>query len=285
MASDEAQNYGFSKRWLDKHKDVNAVVQKAIDSGWTQERLAVEIKNTGWYRNQEEAQRKWSTIIVEQPREARRIKADNKRAAQQTASLLGVSLSDSKANELADKGSRYGWDEDDFRVAMSGLITTSAITSHTMPLGDTANLIAQINQYEEQYLIKVTNSHRLSMAKRLARGDIQMEDVRSHFVRHAARTYASVADDINAGMTMTEIMQPYLQDAAEELGVSSANINTFDPKWTAAVTGGDNNEALTREQWLEKIRTDKQYGYANTRKAKNEAAELSNSIKRMFGMG
>lgn len=280
---DEAQNYGFSKTWLAKHPDVYAKVKKAIDEGWTQERLAVEIKNTNWYKKNTEAERKWSTIVVEQPDEANKMKADARRAAQQIAGLMGVQLSGSQLDSFALKGAKFEWDEDDYRVAISGKITMDMITSPTAQMGDVANMVAQVNQYEEQYLINVGNSQRLDWAKRLARGDIQLEDIRTHFIRHAARTYGGVADDIRAGATVAEIMAPYLQDAAEELGVTQASIDMGDAKWTAAITADNNTRALSREEWLTKIRTEGRYGYNETRKAKNEAASISNSVMRMFG--
>ncbi len=277
---DEAQNYGFSKTWLSKNRDVYAKVKKAIDEGWTQERLAVEIKNTNWYKKNTEAERKWSTISVEQPDEAAKMKSDARRAAQQIATLLGVSLSSGELNDFALKGAKFEWDEDDFRIAIASKISGADLTNG---VGDLPNMTALVNQYEEQYLLSVGSSQRMSWAKALARGDIQQEDLRAWFINRAKSMYSGVADDIEAGSTVAEIMAPYLQDATQELGITTGSINMRDAKWTAALSGGEGGRALNREEWIAKIRTESRYGYNDTRKAKNESAALSNSIMRMFG--
>lgn len=273
---------GFNPKWLAKNKEVKRVVDryiKSVKSGgaWNRERLKQEIEATNWYRNKTEAQRRWSVIQQEQPREAKQMIADNRRAVTNLAENMGVTLSKADTDKLARQAARNEWDEDDFRVAISRRFKKPG------EVGDARNIDAAITAMQKAYLVNVSQATRNKWITEVLRGDKATEDFEDYFRDRAATLYRGVRGDLQAGSTTMEVLEPYLEDASRELGVTQATINPFDAKWTAALNG-DDGEPLTREQWMARLRTDQRYGWDATTKAQNEAAKLGNNLLSMFGV-
>jgi hypothetical protein len=82
---------------------------------------------------------------------------------------------------------------------------------------------------------------------------------------------------------LEELLDPYLEDASALLGVQRKNMDISNPMWTKALNNADGSP-MTREQWMTTLRTDKQYGWNKTQKAKTEYAELGDELLRVFGM-
>lgn len=274
---------GFNVAWLKKNAEVAKVVDTYIDSldgdgAWTPERLRQEIESTSWWRKKTEAQRQWQVLSAEQPGEAAQVVKDAKRTVQQLSSLMGVPLSGSRMNTLAKRAAENGWDEDDYRLAIA-----SSYSGGTGGTGDARNAWDALTDFEAAYLVKISSSQKSKFVTEILRGDRQVEDLKAWFTSRAAKTYKGITDDLYGGATTREIIDPYLADAADELGVTEAAMDLMDPKWTAALTGGEDGAAMTREQWLSKIRSDKKYGWNETWKAKNEAALMGRELQRLFG--
>ena len=282
--TEEYLDAGFNIEWLNANEQVARIVDKYIDSvdtgaAWSPERLRQELETTSWWRDLSEAQREWEVLSAEQPGEANLRISDNRRTAQQLGMLMGVQLSDSQLDALARKAAENGWSEDDFRLAIAKEFKP---TSGIQAQGDAQNTMAQIRSMAEQYLVRPSDSLVNEWTMQVLRGDRAIEDLRTYFIDRAASMYKGVADDLRAGATTREILDPYLADAYEELGVTEANINLFDAKWSAPLTG-ENNEPLTREQWIAQIRSDSRYGWDQTWKARNAAAEMGRELQTLFG--
>ena len=53
--------------------------------------------------------------------------------------------------------------------------------------------------------------------------------------------------------------------------------------WTRALSGAE-GKPMGREEWLKTLRTDKQYGWNKTQRAKTEMASLGDELLAAFGM-
>lgn len=283
-STSDYRDAGFNVDWLRSNTEVARIVDKYIssaesDAPWSPERLQSEIEATGWWRNKTEAQRAAAVLEQEQPGEFRQQVSDARRTAQQLASLLGVSVSGRNLDDLASKAVRNGWDEDDFRLALAG---RGFSLSGERGQGDAQVAAQQLRALSEQYLVRISDNTLRSWVTAIIRGDKQVEDYRTFFVDRAASLYRGVADDLRGGATTAEILDPYLQDAADELGITAGTINMNEARWTAALTG-QNGKALSREEWVAKIRTDSVYGWDKTWRARNMAAQAGRELQQLFG--
>jgi len=99
----------------------------------------------------------------------------------------------------------------------------------------------------------------------------------------ASALYPGLAAQVNQGMTIHDIIQPYAQRAEQVLGVDSASITASDPKWSKALNG-NNGAPMTLSEWEQTMMQDPQYDYAHSQTARNRAASLGMSLRELFGL-
>ena len=98
--------------------------------------------------------------------------------------------------------------------------------------------------------------------------------------QQAIQLHPYFADQLKQGTTYKTLMDPYLQTAANTLGVGVSDINLTDPKWSP---GSDTGQALTPAQYATKLMTDPQYGYTSSQPAKATAAAGAAGLLQLFG--
>jgi hypothetical protein len=107
-----------------------------------------------------------------------------------------------------------------------------------------------------------------------------MEDI---FREQAKVLYPAVERQLDAGRTVRDMLSPYLQAAASELGVPPDQMDTFKSKWTVPLTGGAKGGPMTLDEWTKTYRTDKRYKYDQSASAKQAAAGIATELGRLMG--
>lgn len=108
-----------------------------------------------------------------------------------------------------------------------------------------------------------------------------LEGQRNTFRQQAKTLYPTVSNLLDQSDLAT-VMNPYLNDASELLGVSVSNMQVSDPLWQTALNGP--NGPMSRDEWIRVIRTDSRFGYDRTVRARQELASLADELLSAFGM-
>ena len=91
---------------------------------------------------------------------------------------------------------------------------------------------------------------------------------------------------LDQGFSVKDILAPYLTRAAQELGISAAEIDLTDPLWRQLVEQTDEKGERVRpntQQILHLIRTDQRFGWDKTEGAVTQAAQFATELAHMFG--
>jgi hypothetical protein len=94
--------------------------------------------------------------------------------------------------------------------------------------------------------------------------------------------YPPIAKQLDAGMTVSQYMAPYMQIASTELGIPTQAMNTTDPKWTKVLTG-PSGQPMNADEWQRTIRNDPSYRWNQTQNAKSMAADLAAQMAQTMG--
>lgn len=276
-----AQDYGFVQAFLSKYPDVAKLVNAAIKAGTTPEKFAFQFQNSSWYKARSEAQRAYDIMAYNDPAEAKRQvdarRADLERLAQQ----MGIQYSASTMNSWALSSVRGGIDEDDMRAIMAG--AAGAITDEMIAgeaKGATEAAVTSLRRMAADYGVPVSNATLLKQVQDVVGGKQTADGYADLYREQAKKQYTAIADQLDAGMTVRQIADPYLDIASEELGVSSSAMELTDPRWTAMFQG---DKVLAYQDWQRKLRTEKQYGWDRTSKAREESMRAILGLGRMFG--
>jgi hypothetical protein len=275
--------YGYVVDFLNAHKDVKAKVDAAIKGGWTPQRLEGEIKNTNWWKTRTDSQRKYDLLSKEQPGEIKR-QVD---AAQSTilsqAEAMGVTITATKAKEYALQAVRDGKSQQEITLALANSFKFPTAPSDGGPAvekGQAGVIATQIRDMASAYGVSVKDADLLSMTQKVLGGAADPQAFEDTFRESAKALYSPIADILDKGTTLRQFVDPYLNIASQQLGISAEMMNLADTKWTGMIQQG---KVLTADEWTRTLRTDPTYEWNKTEGAKREAMGLVSALGAMFG--
>jgi hypothetical protein len=98
----------------------------------------------------------------------------------------------------------------------------------------------------------------------------------------AKAAYFQLAPQLDAGLTLAEIFQPYRDTAAKVLELAPESINFNDPKWSVAF-GSTTKPPMSMGEFLDEIKSKDKYGFGNTKQAKSDAQKIVLMLGKAFG--
>lgn len=154
----------------------------------------------------------------------------------------------------------------------------SAALSYGIPLAD-----GQLSQYVKTALQGATVAS-MYVAKQSA-----IDQYTKIFQDQASSLYPTIAPQIQAGIPVSTIVQPYNSLTQQYTGKDAASILT-DPtdQYSKFLQGGQDPKTgaptmMSLDQWKKTLMSDPSYGFQNTQGGKNLASQFSSAILNEFG--
>ena len=277
------QDYGYVKGFLDDHPQIARLVKKAVKEGWTKDRLQGSVKETRWWRNTEESQRRADLLESESPAEYQGRIADITTKLATQAQAMGISYTPAQLSKYAAMAFRNGYTPEEITQWLGshgGLDVEDA-------KGAAAVTADGLREMAQGYGLKMTNA----TIARAVRSGLQSGDPSGFLagyqdtLREQAKTaFPSVADQLDRGLTVRDIMSNNLQMAGQELGIDPDSLDISDPKWTRMLTGGEGGGPMDQMTWQRTYRNDTQYGWNKTPAAKEQAGQLASQLAQLMGV-
>lgn len=297
--------YGFNRRFLSDHPEVERLVKQAFNQQWTVERFQAEVKDTKWWQRTAAPQRQWDMLEAESPQEADRQVADKRKDLLTQAAQMGVPLSKNRADQLARSALRNGMTETEILSFMADRFDITPDLSKKqekrmtrkeeeawyqknknrdpgLVTGVAGETLTQLEEMSRAYGITVSNKTLQNQVQKVIRGEENPSSLQDYYIEQAKALYPTLEDQLNAGRTVQDMLNPYQEIAAKELGMVPDAMDPTDKKWTAALTGGKNG-LMSADEWQQTVRNDKRYGWDKGAVAKQMAAQLTNDLAKMFG--
>jgi len=297
--------YGFNKRFLNDNPEIDRLVTKAFNQQWTVERFQAEVKDSKWWQKHTAPQRAWDLLEAETPQEADRQIADQRKVLIQQAAQLGIPLNENKADQMARASLRNGMTETEILSFMAARFDITPdltqkqekrmtkreeeawLQKHRnddpgLQLGVAGETLTQLEEMSRAYGITVSNKTLQNQVQKVLRGEQNTSSLQDFYIEQAKALYPTLEDQLNAGRTVQDMLTPYQEIAAKELGMMPDSMDPTDKKWTAALTGGKNG-LMSADEWQQTVRNDKRYGWDQGSVAKEMAAGLTMNLAKMFG--
>jgi murein DD-endopeptidase MepM/ murein hydrolase activator NlpD len=284
VSDEEAAQYGFAQDFLKSNSEIRNLVKKAVDQGYTLSRFEYELRQTGWYRNRNDQARDWEVLQKTQPREYQERINDASLSIRLMAQQLGVNLTSAQVRDFADRVNRYGWTEQELRYRVGQEWKYNGGSTRD---GAAYQAHQEITELGRQYGIKLSDSTTADWARQVATGQGTVDGFRDYIVNQAKGKYVSIADDLDRGLTVDQLFDPYRQAAAQLLGVNADSIDVLDSKYGSVFAyqapGESGRRAMRLDEWEQMLRTDGKYGFDETQNAQSMAADLAAAIQTDFG--
>lgn len=277
-----AKDYGFVKAFLDDHPRIGRLVRKAVKEQWTPERFQTEIQDTSWWRDRANSQRKAEVLEANDPGEWSRMVSAMEAQVRVEIGQMGIDYSDAEIKKYAESAVRNGY---------SAQEVTSYLAGHGALDVDDADGAASVTvdafrQMAAMYGLKMSDST-LTAKVREALGSGNASGFISGYedtLREQAKMmYPSIADKLDT-MSLRDIASPFLETAAQELGVDPNSLDLTDPKWTRMFRSQDGT-LMNPDQWMATLRSDQAYGWGKTNNAKNQAGDFAQRIAALMRGG
>jgi len=265
----------YSASYLDApgNEALREIYRKAKAKGWSQQKVTNEIYKSEWYKTRSANQRAFDKSGgADQQALLREKVAAVKRLAMQT----GVVLSKDQVRFEAMRMARDGDTDDQARLWLANRYEYNPEKSSQ---GFVRQFQEDLDDMARQYGYKVGDKQREVWTREAIAGNLDADSYEDE-MRASAQTRFP---ELNLqGRTLSDALSPWLDTAAQELGVQVSDIDLTQPRWTDLLNP-DTGKMYTNDEWRKKVRTDSRYGWRNTQNGRREMTAAAGVLGQLFG--
>lgn len=275
------QNYPFMAGYL-TIPEIRNVLFKAMREGWDDNRLQGAISGTTWWKTTAPTVKAYVALKNENPAAFAEREKQTKTALARMAAIAGVVLTPSQINDLSDKKNRLGWTDDQITVAIADQFKYQSGKQAT---GTGGGQVANLKALADEYLVRLSDTTVSQWAQAFMQGTANEATFKTYLIEQAKSLYPNLTAPLDAGISVRQYLHPYVQDAAQILEKTDAEINLNDDKWLRAINKVDpktgERTVMSRGEWADYLRS--QPEFAKTKQAWAQAADIAEGLGREFG--
>jgi hypothetical protein len=243
-------------------------------------RIEGALTGTEWWKTHESDQR---LAIEEKMSDPATYNAKVEGKYRELATLTGTagfSIPEGRLREIAITAYDAGWDRNEMNSALSAEFDYDPTTGAQ----DTSALVGDLRQLASDYLVPLSEQTIDQWGKQIIAGTATNEGFTDYAKGVAKQMFGHYAADIDAGRTVKQLADPFVQVAARDLELTADQIDLMDPKWRKALElDPETGQPMQLSKWQRTIRSDSSYGWDTTQNARGEAAEFAKKIAEAFG--
>lgn len=287
-----ATDFGFNASFLKQHPELISLVNRAIEGGWDDKKFQDEFDLTPFGQDRTKKQEAFD-ITWADPRKMADLNNDIENQFKQfkeDAVARGLDISDQEIRDYAKETVRSGLTGLDSRLFFSAKFKMPG--QGQTATGQAATILSDLQDMARSFGLGIDQGNlQKKVQDGLASGDYAtwLESQKGVFRQQAKNLYPTIGDQLDQ-YTYEDIVDPYMSDAANLLGLNKATMNPMDPMWMTALHGGTGGKEggsgvpMSRDEWMRTLRTDSKYGFDRTEKARKEYAGLTDELFAAFGM-
>lgn len=280
-----AARYGYAITFFNSDPELKALLAKAQKANWDVANFQAAIRNTRWWKARSDAQRNFDIGVKTDPGEWKRRAIEARVKLQQQAAQMGVTVSASWLTKMANQFVRNGATDQEIAASLASVWHSQfASDQEAASTGTAGDVVGQLREMASAYGYPLGDDRLNQQVTDVLAGNKQPKDYEETYKMWAKKNFAGVADLIDAGQTVADILDPYTQIASQELGKDKAAMLPHDPKWQKALLGA-NGGPMSLSDWRTTIRTESQYGWDQSRSAQDDAYKLAAGLSQMFQGG
>lgn len=233
-----ASNYGYSVAFFKQDKTLWNLINLAVSKQFTPQEFGAQLKNTAWYKRNSEPYRRWTALErVDGATAAAKMRQTKVRLIQM-GQQLGVHVDPKRMADMAWRVNAYDWSDQQVAAAMAAEMKYDPKKVGKYYGGMAVNN-AKIKEQAAAYGVDVDDKTAFNLMKQLVGQEVTEESVTSWFKKLAKSRYGGLADDIDAGMTVAEYAEPFVQAQARLLELDPADVNLKDKHIQSALQNKD----------------------------------------------
>jgi hypothetical protein len=288
QASQALDQYGPLAQIVQAVPDLAGLLNTAIQQQWTPAHLQASIMATPWYQSHSDTAR---SLLMTQASDPAAYNQQLENARQQVQSAAGAMGRSVDANSLAVQYLMNGWSSQELQNQIGywgGIANENGSASAPGALaGDAGRLQTHMDQVASSYGVPYSQDYLQSWVQRIQSGNDTIDGFDSAMRIRAKMQYPQYATQLDQGMTMAQIADPYMAQMAKTLEVPQSSINLSTPEVQKALSVRDpqSGAATSQSMWAftQQLKADPRYD--KTTQAKTDAYTTLAQIGKDFGFG
>lgn len=274
-AGEMAQNYGFALSFLNSDPELKKVFDQAVAGTWSNERFVAAIRNTAYYQKHSVTWRNAEILKKSDPASYASQIAQITAELSDRAATLGAPISWAQLQAMAENKLHLGWTDAQVADQMAGYV--KAVNGvYNGAVGDD---VGSLKETAWRNGIALSDTTIQSYATQIAKGSAN----RGFFektIRDMAKTAApGYADQLDAGMNLYEIANPYMQSMARILEVNPQQLDLFDPTIRGALSAtGADGKPSSKSLWQFENELRKDPRWLSTNNARDSMMGITHKV-------
>ena len=285
-----ASQYGWALATLKSNKELWGLFNRAVTKNLTPARFVAELRDTKWFKTQSESQRKYLVLKTSDPAQYKAVINQRMASLNNMWGQMGGNIpSRQTLARLADQSLRFGWNDDEISERVSQSIDWKKQVYKNSVSGTGATNLLQLKKMASQYGLTLSNNLYANALESIAGNDNTLEGYQNHFKEMAKKRYSQFADELDSGLSMADVIEPYKQSMANILELNPNQIDLKDGQIRKMLSykvpdkkgrGIPGQMALT--DFEDELRRDTRWQY--TQNARDKGMSIANDLLTRWGL-
>ncbi|MEW1959769.1 hypothetical protein [Kineococcus sp. NPDC059986] len=279
-----ARQYGWAQAVLQSDPELQNLFSQAVGETWDPAKFSAKVRETNWYKTHSESWRQNEVLKLTDPTTYASKQEQAKTSFYAMAAQMGADISGGQADGLAQQAFQLGWSEQQVRNALTQFITMSSPN-----FGGVAGAAAeQLREYAGQMGVRMDDGSIQNWARMEAQaggtgGGIQMG--KQFILQNAVSAFPPLAQRLQAGETVDQIISPYKQSMGNILELSPDSLDAFDPTIRGAILNKNKDGSPgTQSLWEFEQGLRKDARWTKTQNAQNSVMSTARKVLTDFGL-
>lgn len=268
--------YGYVGVLASKTPELKSLLARATKEEWNSARFERELADTKWWKARSERQRAVELQKATDPASWKSTLANKTTEITSLAARMGVQIN---AAYWAEKALRNDWDEAALRAVLF-----NNYDPRTTGGGEGAEIEEHLRKTYASFGIPVSDEKLNTMREQVLGGRQTIGGLDAIIRTGAKQHYPQFAQQLDAGQTIADIADPFIQQMANTLEISPTDIDLNDKYIKQALSAQDASgkpATMSLSQFERQLKQDARWG--RTKQAKSEAYSLLEQVGKDWG--
>jgi len=228
-----AASYGWAYGFLQAIPELKKLFTSAVSETWSADMFTAKLRDTKWYQENSDVMRKATAEKTTDPATYNAKLEAAKIQIRVIAAQMGAIIPEGKLDSISESAMITGMDDALIKDTLGQYVEFVNGTLN----GQAGAFERNMYDFAYQQGIDLNRDTVKTQAQLVARGIATEQDFKAQIVKQASSTYPNYAAQLEAGQTMMQIANPYIQLMSKDLELPTAQLNLKDPLIRQALNG------------------------------------------------
>lgn len=277
------RQYGFVGQLANSNPELRRILTRAAAGNWDTAEFSRAVQDSRWWRNSADAIKQYQILKVTKPGEFAAQRSQLVVKTRAIAAEMGVALGEGRRSQLGrlvDLAQMHGWDEATLRQNIGHQLKGASATFG----GQAGEIQQQVRQLYYDMGVRYSNYTVNLDVRSILEGRSTVQATAARVQAAAKSAFPALAAQIDAGHTVRQIADPYIQASAALLERAPDTITLQDPTVRRGLSYRDQKGVvglMPLWQYEQEVKRDPKWD--KTKNAMNDYAGIAHQIGKDWG--